>query len=126
MHKIFSHLAFAATLAAVAAPASAQFAKPEDAVKYRQSALSVIKQLFFCKFRELVLRCCARGESEIHSQVDFCGQPLLILFSQDGANQSQAACRVGEQGGDPRSAFDLFVQSFHSIGRAHAHPVLWR
>jgi cytochrome c556 len=42
MHKIFSHLAFAATLAAVAAPASAQFAKPEDAVKYRQSALSVM------------------------------------------------------------------------------------
>jgi cytochrome c556 len=42
MHKIFSHLAFAATLVAVAAPASAQFAKPEDAVKYRQSALSVM------------------------------------------------------------------------------------
>ncbi len=42
MHKIFSHLAFAAALAAVAVPASAQFAKPEDAVKYRQSALSVM------------------------------------------------------------------------------------
>lgn len=40
--KIFACLAAAATLLAMAAPASAQFAKPEDAVKYRQSALSVM------------------------------------------------------------------------------------
>jgi hypothetical protein len=32
-----------------------------------------IKQLFFCKFRELALSCCARGGSGVHSQVDFCG-----------------------------------------------------
>ena len=31
-----------ATLAAVAGPASAQFAKPEDAIKYRQGALTVM------------------------------------------------------------------------------------
>ena len=40
--KAFVCIAVAATLVALAAPASAQFAKPEDAIKYRQSALSVI------------------------------------------------------------------------------------
>jgi hypothetical protein len=36
--KAFSTLAFAAVVATVALPASAQFAKAEDAIKYRQSA----------------------------------------------------------------------------------------
>ena len=36
----------AAAVAATALPASAQFAKPEDAVKYRQSALFVMSQHF--------------------------------------------------------------------------------
>jgi len=40
--KAFACIAAAVTLLALAAPASAQFAKPEDAVKYRQSALSVM------------------------------------------------------------------------------------
>ena len=40
--KTFVCIAAAATLVALAAPASAQFAKPEDAIKYRQSALSVM------------------------------------------------------------------------------------
>ena len=40
--KAFACIAAAATLVAMAAPASAQFAKPEDAIKYRQSALSVL------------------------------------------------------------------------------------
>jgi cytochrome c556 len=40
--KAFACIAVAATLVALAAPASAQFAKPEDAIKYRQSALSVM------------------------------------------------------------------------------------
>lgn len=40
--KAFAFIALAATLAAVAAPASAQFAKPEDAIKYRQSALTIM------------------------------------------------------------------------------------
>ncbi len=40
--KAFACIAAAATLLALAAPASAQFAKPEDAIKYRQSALSVM------------------------------------------------------------------------------------
>ena len=40
--KAFACIAAAATLFAFAAPASAQFAKPEDAIKYRQSALSVM------------------------------------------------------------------------------------
>lgn len=42
MKKILAHLALAGSLAALAAPAAAQFAKPEDAVKYRQSALSLM------------------------------------------------------------------------------------
>ncbi|MBG6075713.1 cytochrome c [Polaromonas sp. CG_9.11] len=40
--KTFVCLAAAATLLLMAAPVAAQFAKPEDAVKYRQSALSVM------------------------------------------------------------------------------------
>ncbi len=40
--KTFVTLTLAAAAAVLAAPASAQFAKPEDAVKYRQSALSVM------------------------------------------------------------------------------------
>ena len=40
--KAFVSIALAASLAAIAAPASAQFAKPEDAIKYRQSALAVM------------------------------------------------------------------------------------
>ena len=40
--KAFACIAVAATLVALAAPASAQFAKPEDAIKYRQSAFSVM------------------------------------------------------------------------------------
>ena len=44
--KVFACIAAAATLLALAAPASAQFAKPEDAIKYRQSALFVMGQHF--------------------------------------------------------------------------------
>ncbi len=42
MKKILAHLALAGSMAALALPAAAQFAKPEDAVKYRQSALSLM------------------------------------------------------------------------------------
>jgi cytochrome c556 len=44
--KFAASLAVAALAATLAAPASAQFAKPEDAVKYRQSALFVLAQHF--------------------------------------------------------------------------------
>ncbi|MES2398632.1 MAG: cytochrome c [Pseudomonadota bacterium] len=44
--KAFACIALAATLVAFAAPASAQFAKPEDAIKYRQSALTVMSTHF--------------------------------------------------------------------------------
>lgn len=45
MKKLIS-LAIALTATLVAIPASAQFAKPEDAIKYRQSALFVMQQNF--------------------------------------------------------------------------------
>ncbi|HZY20165.1 MAG TPA: cytochrome c, partial [Ramlibacter sp.] len=44
--KFAASLAIAGLAAVLAAPASAQFAKPEDAVKYRQSALFVMAQHF--------------------------------------------------------------------------------
>ncbi len=44
--KFAAPLAAAAVAAAFAAPASAQFAKAEDAIKYRQSALFVMGQHF--------------------------------------------------------------------------------
>ena len=44
--KILACIATAAALVAFTAPASAQFAKPEDAIKYRQSSLSVMATHF--------------------------------------------------------------------------------
>jgi len=44
--KIAASLAIATASLMLAAPASAQFAKPEDAVKYRQGALFVMAQHF--------------------------------------------------------------------------------
>ena len=44
--KAFACLSLAATLVVMAAPAAAQFAKPEDAIKYRQSALFIQSQHF--------------------------------------------------------------------------------
>ena len=44
--KLVASIAVAAAVSALAAPASAQFAKPEDAIKYRQSALFVMGQHF--------------------------------------------------------------------------------
>ena len=44
--KTLACISAAACLLALSAPASAQFAKPEDAIKYRQSALFVMGQHF--------------------------------------------------------------------------------
>ena len=44
--KFVAILALAAAAFSVASPASAQFAKPEDAVKYRQSVMFVMAQHF--------------------------------------------------------------------------------
>lgn len=44
--KALASLALAAAAVTLAAPASAQFAKPEDAIKYRQSSLFVMAQHF--------------------------------------------------------------------------------
>ena len=44
--KIIQTVLLAAATAAIAIPAFAQFAKPEDAIKYRQSALFVMQQNF--------------------------------------------------------------------------------
>ena len=44
--KKLASFALALSLTAIALPASAQFAKPEDAIKYRQSAFFVMQQNF--------------------------------------------------------------------------------
>ena len=44
--KTLACIAAAAALVALATPASAQFAKPEDAIKYRQGALTVMANHF--------------------------------------------------------------------------------
>ena len=44
--KTLAQLALAGTLVALSLPAAAQFAKPEDAIKYRQSSLFVMGQHF--------------------------------------------------------------------------------
>ena len=45
-NALWTSLALATAMSSFAAPASAQFAKAEDAVKYRQSALFIIGQHF--------------------------------------------------------------------------------
>ena len=44
--KTFASFVLAAAVVTLSAPASAQFAKPEDAIKYRQSALTVMASHF--------------------------------------------------------------------------------
>lgn len=44
--KTIASFLLAAAVATLAAPASAQFAKPEDAIKYRKSAMFVMQQNF--------------------------------------------------------------------------------
>lgn len=44
--KTFSQLALTGVLVALSLPAAAQFAKPEDAIKYRQSSFFVMGQHF--------------------------------------------------------------------------------
>jgi cytochrome c556 len=44
--KTLASFALAAVVVTLAAPASAQFAKPEDAIKYRKSALTVMSTHF--------------------------------------------------------------------------------
>ncbi|APW36241.1 cytochrome C [Rhodoferax koreense] len=44
--KVIASFALAASVVVCSAPAFAQFAKPEDAIKYRQSALFVMSQNF--------------------------------------------------------------------------------
>lgn len=44
--KLLASFVLAAAAATLAVPASAQFAKPEDAIKYRQSALTVMASHF--------------------------------------------------------------------------------
>lgn len=44
--KTLAQLALTGTLVALSLPAAAQFAKPEDAIKYRQSSLFVMGQHF--------------------------------------------------------------------------------
>ena len=44
--KALAALVLAASAAVLATPASAQFAKPEDAIKYRQSVMSVMATHF--------------------------------------------------------------------------------
>nr|WP_315428565.1 cytochrome c [uncultured Albidiferax sp.] len=44
--KLIASFVLAASALALAGPAAAQFAKPEDAIKYRQSALFVMAQHF--------------------------------------------------------------------------------
>ena len=61
-----------------------------------------------------------------HVQVDFCSHPLLILFGQDGRDQSQAAGSIGKQSSHTRSALEILVQALKAVGRTRAYSVFWR
>ena len=52
----------------------------------------------------------------MHVEVNFTGFPLLTDFDEQGCHESENGGLVGEEGGDPGSAFELLVDSFQRVG----------
>ena len=53
-------------------------------------------------------------------------QPLVILFEQDGADQSDDAGLIGEYADDVGASFDFFVEAFEWVGAVQFGAVLGR
>jgi cytochrome c556 len=93
------HLFLAAAVAAVALPATAQFQKPEDAVKYRQSAFTVMANHF------------GRIGAMANGKVPF-----------DAAAAAANADIVATMSKLP---FPAFVDGSDKVANTHAKPEVW-
>jgi cytochrome c556 len=93
------HLFLAAAVAAVALPAAAQFQKPEDAVKYRQSAFTVMANHF------------GRVGAMANGKVPF-----------DAAAAAANADIVATMSKLP---FPAFVDGTDKVANTHAKPEVW-
>jgi cytochrome c556 len=93
------HLFLAAAVAAVALPAAAQFQKPEDAVKYRQSAFTVMANHF------------GRIGAMANGKVPF-----------DAAAAAANADIVATMSKLP---FPAFVDGSDKVANTHAKPEVW-
>jgi cytochrome c556 len=93
------HLFLAAAVAAVALPAAAQFQKPEDAVKYRQSAFTVMANHF------------GRIGAMANGKVPF-----------DAAAAAANADIVATMSKLP---FPAFVDGSDTVANTHAKPEVW-
>ena len=78
--KAFVHLTLAAAALVAALPASAQFAKAEDAVKYRQGAFQIIKSHF-------------RGLADVFIHVDPCVTEECAVCAMDPCGIRGAAAK---------------------------------
>jgi cytochrome c556 len=99
--KTFASLALIASLASLTAPASAQFAKPEDAIKYRQNAFYVMSQHFG--------RIGAMTSGKLPFDAKFAAESAAIVA--DMAKLPSAAFGAGtEQGGNTRAKPEIWTE----------------
>ena len=98
--KAFACIALAVTFAAVAAPASAQFAKPEDAIKYRQSVMTIIGTHF------------GRIGAVVQGKV-----PYDAKTTADNANIVFVMSKL---------PFSAFVEGSDKGGNTKAKPEIWK
>ena len=93
------HLFLAAAVAAVALPAAAQFQKPEDAVKYRQSAFTVMATHFGR------LGAMANGRVPFDPAAAAANADIVAMMS--------------------KLPFPAFVEGTDKVGNTRAKPEVW-
>ena len=93
------HLFLAAALAASALPAAAQFQKPEDAVKYRQSAFTVMASHFGR------LGAMANGRVPFDPAAAAANADIVAMMS--------------------KLPFPAFLDGTDKVGNTHAKPEVW-
>jgi len=108
MKKTTPAWALAALLAAAAPPAAAQFAKAEDAIKYRQGALTVLAQHFG------PLGGMANGRVPFDAQSAKDNAEVVLLLSR----LPWAAFGEGHQGGDARAEIWQEREKFDARAKA--------
>lgn len=51
-------------------------------------------------------------------EIDFAGHPLLVALGEQGGDESQTGCGVGEDRNDAGAALDLAIDAFRTGGGA--------
>ena len=104
--KVRSVLALAAMGAALSLPATAQFAKPDDAVKYRQSALSVMGTHFGR------LGAMANGKMPFDAKAALESADIVVFMSK----LPWAGFGAGTKGGKAKPEVWKEQAKFHDLG----------